>query len=456
MAHLFRREPSGEIGDEGEEPVTIVFDGGTSMVKAGFAGDDAPRAVFPHIVKRPRHAGVMVGMAQKDAYVGDEAATRGHWSRTLKEHFPMKYGIVDSWDDMEKIYHHTFYNELRINPEDSAILISERVTNPKQHREKTAQIIFETFDFPGMYLANTCALSFYATGRTTGVMLDSGAVTQSVAIYEGHALRNSVQSVDFGGAERTTYLQQCLAENGYSLTTRAEREIVRDIKEKLCYVAEDYECALAQNIKKVEYELPDGNVISISEEAFKCGELLFNPILCGKTYDGIHQMIVKSIERSGLNRMDRMELCNNIVISGGNVTCYNQQHDAIFKERLKKEINGRISRNDEKIVNGFLRTENGSGYKDVMNCVVKYSTPIIECRVIAPPERKYMAWIGGSIMASLSSFHFDCISKQEYEEYGAKIVHRKCFEGLALHAPGNINRLIQKGCVRAYSFEKCC
>ncbi|KAJ9184205.1 hypothetical protein P3X46_007970 [Hevea brasiliensis] len=368
----------------------IVCDGGSGSVKAGFAGDDAPCVVFPNVIGRPRNKHAMIGIGQKDMYFGDEAdARRG----VLELSHPIHHGIVRDWEEIERIWKHTFDRELRVTIEEHPVLLTEAPLNPKINREKMVEIMFEAFEIPATYIAMQAVLSLYASGRSTGIVMDSGeGVTHVVPIYEGYALPHAIHRLDLAGKDLTEYLTRILAEEGHNFTTSAQKEIVRDIKERISYVAMDFDKELATSIKCSEldkqYELPDGQVITVGAARFRCPEVLFNPSRLGMESGGVHEIVVRSIRRCDMDI--RREMFSNVVLSGGTTVIPG------LADRLAKEVSSLAS-------------------------------PGVRVRVVAPPERKYSVWIGGSILASLSTFQQMWVTKAEYMESGSSIVHMKCF-----------------------------
>lgn len=286
-------------------------------------------------------------------------------------------------------------------PEKHPLLLTEVPLNPKDNREKMAQILFETFDIPSLYVATQAVLALYSSGHTTGTVLDSGdGITHSVPIYEGHAISHAVSPVCLAGCDLTDHLKFILAERGYWLNTAAENEVLYDIKEKHCYVAFDFDkeqqIAKSSPATEMKYELPDGQLITIGDECFRCPEALFQPSFICKEHCspdiptvGVHETCYNSIAKC--DQDIQKELGSTLVISGGNTLFPG------FAERFSKEMR------------------------------VLTQSPIRMSNIVAPDDRKESVWMGGSMLASLSTFEQMTISKEEYEEYGPHVIHYKCF-----------------------------
>ena len=380
----------------------IIIDNGTGYIKAGLSFDEEPRTIFPQCVGYPKYESGMVGRDKKDFYIGDEAkAKRG----VLKLNFPIEHGVINNWDDMEKIWGHIFTNELRVDPVEHNIMLTEAPYNPKENREKMAQIMFETFNVPGLYIAIQAVLSLYSFGKNTGIIGDMGdGVTHFVPIFEGYSLRHAIMRLDLAGRELTEYMMKLLTEVGIRFSTTAEKEIVKEIKEKSCYVAPDIE------IEKVEpfvYELPDGHTVVIKDQRIKCPEALFKPSMIGKEGLGIAQMCYDSIQKCDIDL--RCSLYHDIHLTGGT---------SMFKGLTERFIQEMV-----KLVPESMKFELKVNGLDFMARNKDEKVDFIE----PSKESKFAVWIGGKILSTLEFFDSNWITKTEYEEEGALILHRKCF-----------------------------
>lgn len=372
------------------------MDGGAWEVKAGFAGDDNPKAVFRNII----------GCTRKDDINNGTIGRRMNGLYTIH---PMEHGCITNWSAMERIWRHTFSNQLNIRSEECSILFADNgpfsssTTTTRQHRQKIATIMFETFNVPELYFKNTAPLSLYATGgRTTGVVLDSGEeATHVVAVYEGFNLPHTTTMLEIGGAALTEQLSRLLAERGYSFRTAADMEVVCSIKEKLGYVvATDFnqEMKRAESSSSVDrtYEMPDGQVITVGSERFRFTEAFFQPCMVGRgtgkvglgSGNGIHEQIVSCVMKGDADI--RKDLYLNVVLSGGSTMFEG------LTARVQKELTA-------------------------------VAPNVLKALVTAPHERKWSAWIGGSIMGALTTFQGMCVTKAEYDESGPVVIDRKCF-----------------------------
>ena len=437
----------------------IVLDNGSGIIKAGFAGSDRPKIIFSSVVGRTKHVRMMPGGAldgmsisreTRDNSIGTSARISGNSNSNVfvgnivhqhrgafKINYPMEHGIVTNWADMERVWAHVYAkNHLNVNPEAHPVLLTEAPLNPFSHRERAAEVLFEEFKVPALYLATQAILSLYASGRTSGLIIDSGdGVTHMVPVYEGFTIPHAIQRMDIAGRDITEQLQLLLRRNGCNLSTSAEKETVRLMKEEKCYVAvnpaEEERKYIMTNtynptcndtnnnnkddltnkknrrnaktkvsdsmndpsanispipVSDCSYKLPDGTIINMGPERFRAPEILFRPELIGSESQGIHECLMTSIQRTDLEL--RKVFYSQIVLACCS-TCYQG-----FGSRLLQEIK-HLAPEDVKI------------------------------KIFAPPERHLSTWVGGSILASLATFRSMWINKKDYEEYGASLLHRK-------------------------------
>jgi len=367
----------------------VVIDNGSGICKAGIAGDDVPKACFPSIIGRPRFKEI-VGTEEKSEFVGNDVLPkRGVCSIS----YPVEHGVINDWDDMTKIWKHCYYNELRVEPCDQPVHMTEAPKNPVANREQMMQIFFETFQVPAFHVSIQAVLALYASGRSTGLVFDAGdGVTHLVPVYEGYALKHAVERVNLAGRDLTQYMMDILQEANVKFSSTAELDISRDIKEKKCFVSQDYEAESKefqeQPEKATTYELPDGVVISFGSQQIRVPEVLFKPQMLGKDFQGIHHTSYRCVQKCDIDV--RRELLENIILSGGTTMFPG------LVERLKKEI--------EQLVPAS-----------------------VSVKIIAPNERKYSVWIGGSVLSTLATFQPMWVTRGEYDEVGASVVHRKCY-----------------------------
>lgn len=382
--------------EEEETKNSIVIDNGSGYIKFGFSGEENP-IVIPSCVGYPKYSRSMELGDKREFLIGSEAEDK---RSVLNLKYPIENGVIDNWDDMEKIWSNIFTYELIVDPYEHKVMLTEPIMNPKKKRELMAMCMFETFNVPGLYIANQGVLSLLSTGKFTGFVVESGeSITQFIPIFEAFCLSHANNKIYFGGRTLTKFMMLLLTETGQNFSTPVEKEIVKHIKEKACYVALDFEDEL-KSVEPFDYELPDGNHVIIKDQRIKCTESIFGPSTlynydCLNLYltppkKGLSESCYDSILKCDIDL--KKDLYHNIVLSGGN-SMFNG-----FQERLTKEIKAFAPESMKE-----------------------------EVRVFASYERKFAVWSGGSILSSISTFESKWFTKEQYEEYGASYFHRIFF-----------------------------
>jgi actin-related protein len=361
----------------------VIIDNGTGTIKAGMSSDndDGPSFIFPSIVGKKA--------GETEYFVGNDAEAK---SNVLDIEYPIQNGVIENWDSMEKLWNHTFANELKVSPEEHRVILTEVPLNPAANREKMAQIMFEKFNVPSLSIVNQAFLSLISSGRTYGIVLQSGdAGTFAVPILEGKVLEDQIKISALSGKLLTSYMQKLLLKEGH----KVELKMVKEVKEKVCYVTRRFdeevdEILKASSVGKIknDYLLPDDQVITLGDSKIKCPEALFQPDLVGLEEEGIASLVYNSIWSCHVDL--RRDLWLNIVLAGGNTMFRG------LDARLQRDLNSLFP-------------------------------PTVGSKVVAPLDRNMSSWIGGNILATLCPVSIEemVCSKKDYEEIGPSAIHKK-------------------------------
>lgn len=415
----------------------VVIDNGTGYTKMGYAGNCEPQYIIPSIIGTKANAAssatgrkdaMVKGIDDLDFYIGDEAVAN---SKTYANRNPIKHGQVDNWSDMERLWEHCIFRYLRAEPEDHFFLLTEPPLNQPENREFTAEVMFETFNVPGLYIAVQAVLALAAswtskqvTERTlTGTVIDSGdGVTHVIPVAEGYVIGSSIKHIPLAGRDITAFVQQLQRDReGRVIPSSESFNTAKRVKETYSYVCPDivkefrkYDRDPAKWIKKyqgIESVTKRKFDIDVGYERFLGPEVFFNPEIFSSDFlTPLPKVVDETIQSSPIDT--RRGLYKNIVLSGGS-TMFKD-----FGKRLQRDIKRTV---DWRI----KRSEELSGGK------IK-AVPL-DVKVISHHMQRYAVWFGGSMLASTPEFYKVCHTKAQYEEIGPSICrHNPVFGAMSL------------------------
>ncbi|NXX60136.1 ACL7A protein, partial [Scopus umbretta] len=365
-----------------KETKAVVIDIGTAYFKCGFAGDPWPSCVVSSTVGKPLQE---TGSNQKETFVGRELQNT---SVPLTLINPVRHGIVVDWNCVQDTLEHIFQTEMKIQPEDHAVLVSVPPLCSITDKERYAEMMFEGFHMPAVHIAYQSHLSMYSYGKTSALVVESGhGASHVVPIYEGYVIRSVTGRVDYAGLDITRYLMKLLNKSG-NVFTEHQLNIVQDLKEKCCYTSLDLAQDLSLPVEKqqLDYELPDGHLVTVGKERFLCAEALFKPALLGSQQPGLLQLTLACLKKCGADISKKM--VGNILLCGGSTVMEG------FADRFQMEL-AKMGPSDNLIT-------------------------------AASPQRRSSVWVGGSILASLHAFQELWVYRSEYEESGPSCIFKKC------------------------------
>jgi actin-related protein 2 len=326
----------------------------------------------------------------------------------MRRHMQMENGIVKRWDDMQHLWDYTFFEKMKIDPAGRKILLTEPPMNPLKNREMMAEVMFERYNFGGVYVAIQAVLALYAQGLSSGVVVDSGdGVTHIVPVYESTVLNHLTRRLDVAGRDVTRNLISLLTRRGYALNRTADFETVRAIKEKLCYVSYDKQLSEDTTVLVESYTLPDGRVIRVGSERFEAPECLFQPHLVDVEQPGIAEFLFNTIQAADVDV--RSSLYKAIVLSGGS-SMYPGLPSRLEKELKQLWLTRVLQGNPERLsVSIFF-----SGIAISHPLTRALNKQKFKVRIEDPPRRRHMVFLGGAVLANIVSLLFLSVSENAF------------------------------------------
>lgn len=395
----------------------VVIDNGTGYTKIGYAGNTEPSFIMPSYIATAQKA---VGLAQKgvedlDFYIGDEALAA---AKSYEISTPVRHGQVDNWTHMEMFWEQTVFKYLRAEPEDHYFLITEPPLNQPENREYLAEIFFETFNVPGLYIAVQAVLALAAswtskqvTERTlTGTVIDSGdGVTHVIPVAEGYVIGSSIKHIPLAGRDITNFIMQMQRDRDEKVPPELALDVAKRVKEMYSYVCPDlvreytkYDSEPEKWFKVFDMVEPVSKrkfFVDVGYERFLAPEIFFNPEIFSSDFLTPLPTIVDDVVQSCPIDV-RRGLYKNIVLSGGS-TMYKD-----FGKRVQRDIK-RFTDYRHK------RTIELTGGRKVPQA--------IDVNVITHHMQRFAVWFGGSMLASTPEFYNVCHTKAQYDEVGPSI-----------------------------------
>ncbi|KAL0482385.1 actin-related protein [Acrasis kona] len=407
----------------------VVIDNGTGFTKMGYAGNLEPNYIVPTTLCAADSKSTDKGIEDLDFHIGFEALNKAVGNYQIN--YPMKHGLVDNWNNMERYWEQCLFKYLRCEPEDHYVLLTEPPLNPPENREYTAEIMFETFNVSGLYIAVQAVLALAASwnskkalelklgGTMSGTVIDSGdGVTHVIPVSDGYVIGSSIKHIPLAGRDITQFIQNFVREREKNIPPEESLLVAQRIKEKYCYVCADpakefgkydqdpkkYLKSYGQHNKRTGKDWK----VDIAYEQFLGPELFFNPEIFSPDFTVPLPDVVDSVIQSC--PIDaRRSLYRNIVLSGGS-TMFSH-----FGRRLNRDIKSKV---DQRLDKSMQLSKDKVRPKE------------IEVNVITHPTQRYAVWFGGSMLATMPEFFKVCHTKAEYDEIGPSIArHSRIFGG---------------------------